>query len=220
LCHACVELLEVDGAAISVTHQGSSQGTFGSSGELSRRLDEFQFTFGEGPCIDSVRTGLPVLVPDLGDPRERRWPAYAGAVLEVGVRAVYALPTAFSSSPIGALDLYRRTPGPLSADALVGGLVAAELAALPLIEMLSKDMDWAAVADGSNTVLAPLDRVEVYQATGMIMAQLGVGPDEALLRLRASAFAQGRTASEVAWAVVERKLSFTEGDLGHDPDPS
>jgi hypothetical protein len=57
LCHACVELLGVDGAAVSLMYEGSSQGTFGSSGELSRRLDEFQFTFGEGPCLDAVRWG-------------------------------------------------------------------------------------------------------------------------------------------------------------------
>ena len=59
LCQACVELLEVDGAAVSLMHEGSSQGTFGSSGELSRRLDELQFTFGEGPCLDAVRWGRP-----------------------------------------------------------------------------------------------------------------------------------------------------------------
>jgi hypothetical protein len=47
LCQACVELLDVDGAAISLTLEGSSQGTFASSGGLSRQLDEFQFTFGE-----------------------------------------------------------------------------------------------------------------------------------------------------------------------------
>lgn len=51
LCHACVELLEVDGASVSLTYGGSTQGTFGSSGEASRRLDELQFTFGEGPCL-------------------------------------------------------------------------------------------------------------------------------------------------------------------------
>jgi hypothetical protein len=59
LCQACVVLLGVDGAAISVFHNGVSQGTFGSSGVLSRRLDEIQYTFGEGPCIDAVTSGRP-----------------------------------------------------------------------------------------------------------------------------------------------------------------
>ena len=55
LCHACVKLLDVDGAAVSLTHEGSSQGTFGSSSGLSRRLDEVQFTYGEGPCLEPAR---------------------------------------------------------------------------------------------------------------------------------------------------------------------
>jgi len=31
LCVACVEVLDVDGAAISMVHRGTSRGTFGSS---------------------------------------------------------------------------------------------------------------------------------------------------------------------------------------------
>lgn len=55
LCAACVDLLEVDGAAISLIDAGATQGTFGSSGALSRRLNELQFTFGEGPCLTRSR---------------------------------------------------------------------------------------------------------------------------------------------------------------------
>src|SRR5665213_2030925 len=65
LCHACVDLLDVDGAAISLMLEGSSQGTFGSSDGLSRQLDEFQFTFGEGPCMDAVRDGGPVFAANI-----------------------------------------------------------------------------------------------------------------------------------------------------------
>jgi hypothetical protein len=125
LCHACVRLLNVDGASISLMNDGTSQGTFGSSGALSKQLDELQFTFGVGPCIDSVRQGGPVLVNDLGDPGDQRWPVYAAAVVDLGVRAVYALPILVANSYVGALDLYRHTAGPLLGDSLVGGLLAA-----------------------------------------------------------------------------------------------
>ena len=54
LCRACVRLLEVDGASISVIDGVEMRGTFGSSGSLGRTLDELQFTFGEGPCLDAV----------------------------------------------------------------------------------------------------------------------------------------------------------------------
>jgi GAF domain-containing protein len=217
LCNACVELLGVDGASISVAYSGSDRGTFGSSSELSRRLDEFQFTFGEGPCLDSVRDAQPVLVPDFEDPGEQRWPAYAEAVLDAGVRAVYSLPVVMGDACVGALDLYRSTPGPLAENDLVGALLAAGLAARPLRSFLSAGLSLAAAEDdGSGVGLGSLQRVEVYQATGMIMGQLDIGPEEALLRLRAHAFARGLTASEAAWDVVERRLTLDD-DAPHDP---
>jgi hypothetical protein len=212
LCHACVELLDVDGAAISLMLTDTTQGTFGSSSELSRRLDELQFTFGEGPCMDAVGQSRPILVADLRDPQEQRWPAYAGAVLESGVRAVFAFPVEVASSYVGALDLFRNTPGPLTDAGLAGGLLAAELAALPLLDLMASDLDPAPSGDSEDESvldqLASLARVEVYQATGMLMGQLDVGPAEALVRLRAHAFANGLTASDVAWAIVERRLSL------------
>ena len=217
LCMACVAVLPVDGAALSITHDGSTQGTFGSSGELSRRLDELQFTFGEGPCLDSVRDRYPVLVADLQDPTESRWPAYSGAVLDLGIRAVYALPVAVDSTQGAALDLYRLSPGHLSSADLAGGLLAAELAAQPLFDLLAVKVDWAVAGDVANGWSAPpfLDRIEVYQATGMIMGQLGVGPTDALLRLRAHAFTQGLTATEVAWQIIERRLTLEPDGDGH-----
>jgi hypothetical protein len=218
LCEACVELLEVDGASISLVHAGASRGTFGSSGDLSRRLDEFQFTFGEGPCLDAVSDGRPVLVPDIGHEHEQRWPAFAEAVLNAGVQAVFALPTAIAGAHIGVLDLFRHTPGPLSTDDLTGGLLAAELAVLPLLDLIT-DVDWAVFGEGGDgwSQLASLEHVEVYQATGMIMGQLEVGPAEALVRLRAHAFSTDQTASEVAWDVLERRLSLKADDAWRSP---
>lgn len=208
LCQTCVELLDVDGAAISVIHDGASRGTFGSSGELSRRLDDYQFTFGEGPCLDSVRLQRPVFAPDLADPSDSRWPFFAGAVLAEGVAAVFALPITLAVRAVGALDLFCEAPRPLTPVALRGGLLAAELAASPLLDLLSGDLDVDRSGPGEDgwAQLASLERVEVYQATGMIMGALAIPSTEALLRLRAYAFAHGLTAQEVAVLVLERQL--------------
>ncbi|TFV78614.1 ANTAR domain-containing protein [Blastococcus sp. CT_GayMR19] len=219
LCTACVELLEVDGASVSLAHDGSTQGTFGSSGAMSRQLDELQFTFGEGPCLDAVRQGGPVLVADLDDPSEDRWPAFTGALLKSGVNAVFALPVTIASQQIGALDLFRRRRGQLSAAALTGGLLAAELAALPLLDLMGSDLEWDVAARGGDgwEQLASLSRVEVYQATGMLIGALDIGPAEALVRLRAYAFSHGMTAAETAWGIVEGRVSLEPGDwLGPD----
>ena len=57
LCATCVALFGIDGAAVSLIVDGSSSGTFGASSASSRRLDEYQFTYGEGPCLDAVSAG-------------------------------------------------------------------------------------------------------------------------------------------------------------------
>ena len=88
LCEACVDLLDVDGASISLIKDGGTQGTFGSSGDTSRALDELQFTYGQGPCIDAVASGRPVIAEDLDSPVEDRWPA----LTEVTVPAAHFVP--------------------------------------------------------------------------------------------------------------------------------
>ena len=212
LCRACVELLDVDSAAISIVDHGVTRGTFGSSGESSQMLDELQFTLGEGPLLHAVRQGLPVLVPDLTDPSERRWPAFSGAIIEMGVRAMFVFPFGISGSSNGALTLVRKSVGSLNELAVRGAKWAADLAFVPLRELVThiEDGEFPIFGGGNSPHLGSLERVEVYQATGMVMAQLDVDPIEALARIRAHAFAQNLTASQVAWSIIERLLIFDD----------
>lgn len=220
LCESCVDLLGVDGASISFIDGGATRGTFGSSGELSRTLDELQFTYGEGPCLDAVAERKAVLVPDLDDPGERRWPALAQAMLGHGVKAVFALPVTVASAPVGALDLFRTSSGPLDDEAMTAGVWAAGLAALPLLDLMVSDTDWQKAAEGQGSweQLASLERVEVYQATGMIVAALEVTPADALVRLRAHAISRGLTASQVAYQILDRRLVLEDDDWHESGD--
>lgn len=215
LCEACVELLDVDGASVSLVRGQATQGTFGSSGELSRVLDELQFTYGQGPCLDAVAQNRPVAAEDLDAPGENRWPALSEAVLGHGIRAVYALPVTVASAPIGALDLYRHSSGPLDGQTLIGGLWAARLAAVPLLDLMSADVDWQAAADEEDgwEQLASLERVEVYQATGVLIDAFGVTAADALALLRAHAISAGLTASAVAYRILDRRLVPVDREL-------
>lgn len=218
LCGACVTLLDVDGAALSMIYDGAISRSLGSSSGVSRDLDELQFTLGEGPCLDAVRSAAPVLIPDLNDPAMDRWPGFARAATQRGVQAVFALPVAVASLPIGALDLYRTRAGDLTDSVLAGGLIAAELAALPLLDLMGLDLH-AAVSDEDSDAwdqLSSLTRLEVYQAAGILIAQLGVSASEALVRLRAYAFTHNQTASEVALDIVEHRLRLPDDSTG-DP---
>jgi hypothetical protein len=210
LCEACVLLFDIDAAAISLVFDGASSGTLGSSGAPARMYDELQFTLGEGPCLDSVARRAPILVVDLADAADARWPAFGPAMLAHQIRGISALPVLVAGEYVGALDLFRKQPGGLVGEQFAGAIVAAELAAIPLLDLLDADLQ-AAVSDPKSdawTELNVLSRAEVSQATGMLVAQLEVEPAEALVRLRAYAYGNGRSATDVARDILDRQLKL------------
>lgn len=216
LCEACVRLFTIDAAAISLVFNGVNTGTLGASDERAREYDELQFTLGEGPCVDSVMQRRAVLVTDLGSAEfaaGSRWPAFCPAMLARGVRGIYAVPVLVAGQYVGALDMFRAAPGSLSEHDLTGALIAAELAELPLLDLIGDSPGNEADDPDSNewVDLGAVTRAEVSQATGMLVGQLDVTPAEALVRLRAHAFAAGRSASEVARDILEGRL-FLESD--------
>ena len=208
LCVACLPLLGVDAAAISLIDAGESRGTFGASDAAARLLDSLQFTAGEGPCLEAAHTMVPVLVPDLHAQDEPRWPAFKDAAERAGVRAVFAFPVRVGNIGLGALDLFRSVAGPLSTAQLSDALTVADGAAQILLDLVDDSSNATERADplAQWAQVASLSRIDVYQATGMIMAQLDLSPAAALVRLRAHAFANELTASEVAQLITSRHL--------------
>ena len=201
-------LFDIDAAAISLVFDGANSGTLGSSSHSAREYDELQFILGEGPCLDSITFRAPVLVADLADPDDIRWPAYGAAMLSYEIRSVFAMPVVVAGEHVGALDFFRAQAGRLSGEELTGAVAAAELASVPLMDLMAADLQAAADDPTSNAwaELSILSRAEVGQATGMLVAQLGVEPTEALVRLRAHAYATNRTATDVARDILDKRL--------------
>ena len=206
ICQLCVELIDVAGAGISVVTQTGNRGAVCATDEVAAMIEELQFSLGEGPCVDAVNAGRPVLIPDLAKPHAvdvSRWPAFMSAAADVGIRAVFAFPLAVGAVRVGALDLYRNQAGELSIEQLAGALLAADAAAIALLSMdVNADTFSGDAAEGADYHL------EVHRATGMVQEQLGVSTADALLRLRAKAFADDRPISEVAADVIARRLRF------------
>jgi len=181
---------------------------------VSERLEELQLTLGEGPGVDASADGAPVLVPDLdADDVAFRWPAFGPAARTAGAAAVFALPLQIGAISVGVMDLYRRRPGPLTAGQLGDALVFADTATVLLLDR----QDRAAAAAGGGTGPAgqprelALHRAEIDQATGMLTEQLGVGIEEAFVRLRAYAYAHDRRLADVASELVARTLRMGPG---------
>ncbi|MDX1893417.1 GAF and ANTAR domain-containing protein [Mycolicibacterium sp. 050158] len=210
ICQTCVALLDVPAAAISLVCDGANVATLGASGDLARTLDEVHFTVGEGPGLDAtVAHGSPMVVQDFADSHERRWPIYGQVMLDHHIRGVIALPVAIGGRSYGALELFLTTPQRMHGQRWAAAVLAADLAGALLLDLFEEDTRHAAdhahdepAWAGPHTAV----RAEVAQATGMVMAQLDISPAEALLRLRAHAYATGIPATEVAQAVVDRRL--------------
>ncbi len=193
-----------------------NQGSLGASDEVSRTIEELQFALGEGPCRDANRDQRPVLEPDLRAPAEARWPAFSPLVVEAGGRAVFAFPLRLGAARLGALDLYRDRPGRLTDEQHADALVLADVVTEAILLMQSAapaGLLAAALADEAD--LHPV----VHQATGMVAAQLEASVGEALVRLKAFAFGNGRALDEVAKDVLAGTLRFDRTGDGPDDEP-
>ncbi len=138
ICQLCSQLLGVTGAGISMVTATGNRGVVCATDEVSARIEELQFTLGEGVCVEAVTSGAPVMVADLHGPggaAAERWPAFMEGVAAAGVRAIFALPLRVGVVSVGALDLYRDVPGTLTADQLSAALTAADAAAAALLQL-------------------------------------------------------------------------------------
>ncbi len=210
LCRACVNLLpEVSGlsASIALPELGTSILLFASD-EVASLLAEAQFTLGEGPSVQALRLGHPVFATDLTRGLyTHRWPFFTAQAVHAGAEAVFSLPLAHPAGALGTLDLYRESVNGKSTR-LLGA--AAPLVAEVLALMVGALGDSS--ADLSEDAMWPgakRNAVDIHLATGMIMTQMGVNAQQALLVLRARAFAQDQTCTDVARGIVNRTMDIT-----------
>ena len=211
ICAAAVRTLPVNGAGLSLI--GGAHGhriLVHGTDAVARRLADLQLTLGVGPCMESVHSGGPVMVPDMDGQPDARWPGFIRPALEAGVRAMFAFPLQIGAVCLGAMDLHRDRTGGLVDEQLADALVFTDLATLTLLGAPLDDEGARSGEPEPGDWLAGADAV-VYQASGMVKVQLGVPIDQALLRLRAYAFLHDRTISAVARQIVARRLRL-------DPD--
>ncbi len=205
LCEVGAHVIGVTGAGVMLMSGGTPGGSLCSTDHVSTLIEDLQYTLGEGPCLDAYRQDQVVLESDLAHPAIRRWVAFTPPALEAGARAVFGFPLRVGTIRLGALNLYRDRPGPLSDDQHADALVMAGVAARWVL-----DVQAGAPPGGlARELESGADfRFAVHNAAGMMAVQLGVSVSEALIHLRAYAFSNDRLLDEVAQDVVDRRLRF------------
>jgi hypothetical protein len=197
---------EVRVAGASISTMGGILGTETVSASDSRiaRIDELQFDLGEGPCWDALASGRPVLEPDFAGAPRHVWPVFSPAARDQRIAALYAFPMIVGPFRIGAIDLYDDAPGDLD-EASYARTV--ELAATTGRSVLRRAIQRA--RPDTDDLFGPHSRRVIHQATGFVIAQLGVPVDEAELLIQASAFAENKPMREIAEEIVRRERRFT-----------
>ncbi len=207
LCELCVDTAGVTGVTLGIIST-ENRSTVCATDEVSDRLEDLQLTYSEGPSVDAVRDGVAVLVPDLSDESDSRWPWYAPAALDAGARAVFVFPVQVGAIRLGSLALYRVRSGALTLDQARDARTLADAAAVLLSVGTGADTAEAfvwAMDDRSRF------RAEVHQAVGATMVDTGVGAKQAFALLRAHAFATGRPIADVAADVMAKRLRLEPG---------
>ena len=112
LVERIVDILDVTGAGVTLISTGSAPHYIAASDDAALRFERLQTSLREGPCLAAFESGTAVVVSDLRT--DKRFPIFGPAALAAGLAAVFTFPLRHGESPrLGALDLYRNTPGDL-----------------------------------------------------------------------------------------------------------
>ncbi|GAA2313524.1 ANTAR domain-containing protein [Streptomyces kunmingensis] len=195
---ASAQALGLGGIAVSL-----GQELVWFSDDTSARLEDLQFVLGQGPSQLFKDEPGTREVPDLGKVLAQQWPQFTAEAEELGIAALFVWPVHIGAAQIGTMTGYRRTTGPLSAEQSAQGWLVADALAQ---QVLSRWPAGDECAPSSVAGTVGLHRAEVHQATGVLSEKLGVPLAEALDRLRAQAYASGRSLSDTAHAIIEREL--------------
>jgi hypothetical protein len=205
LCQVCADVAGVTGAGIMLMTGDVARGSVCSTNTVSALMEQLQYDLGEGPCVDAYHQDRPVLEPDLANPDAPRWMAFTGPAVDAGAKAVFGFPLQVGAVRLGALNLYNDKAGNLTDDQYIDALIMADVAAQALLLLQANappDMVAAELEASANF------QYVVHQASGMVAAQLEVPVGQAVVRLRAHAFGNNRSLTEVARDVVQRRLRF------------
>ncbi len=205
LCEVSTRVVGVSGSGVMLMSGDVPRGSLCTTNAVSAAIEELQYTFGEGPCVDAYQHDQVVVEPDLANPRTARWLAFTPKAVQAGARAVFGFPLRVGAVRLGALNLYRDGPGSLTDYQHTDALVMADVVARWVLDVQA-DAPPGALA--GELELGGEFYFVVHNAAGAVSAQLGCSITEAMVRLRAYAYSSDRMLRDVAADVVARTLRF------------
>lgn len=179
----------------------------GSSSPRMHNLELFEMQSTEGPCVEVLRTGDPILNTTIAG--DARWPRFAARARAAGYEMVHALPMRHNGQIIGVVNIFGDQAVPLTRTHVRAVQALADLASFALLKTRALDE----ATNLSDQLRQALDsRVIIEQAKGMVSERLGLDLDGAFTRLRDYSRNTNTRLTEVASGVVDRRLSIDQLD--------
>ncbi|MEU4232045.1 GAF and ANTAR domain-containing protein [Nonomuraea sp. NPDC026600] len=200
-------------AGVTLRQDGRVQ-TVASSAAHVRVFDEIQYRGGQGPCLDAMATGEPVLATDLAT--ETRWSDYPPRMLAHGVRSVHSEPLRVEGVWLGALNLYSRRPGALVHEARRAARLTAEHIGL-LLDAALRSARQIELATQLREALGT--RAIIDQALGILMGEHHWTAHDAFDLLRQISQQQNRKVREVSSDLIQSVSGHPPESLHFDDPP-
>ncbi|MFP3465342.1 ANTAR domain-containing protein [Leifsonia sp. SIMBA_070] len=197
-------LLGATASGVMLADENGELDVIASTSEASRLVEMMQLSAYAGPCIESFTTGVVVSVPDISLTPDR-WRAFRERALEQGFESMDAIPMRLREQTIGTLNLFRTGTGDLPEDDMVAAQAFADVATIGILHQRS-----LAESDAVRQQLqfALNSRIIIEQAKGVVAQTRSVPIDGAFELIRAYARRNRIGISDVASAIVERRLTL------------
>lgn len=200
LTERCVDLLEVDAVGILLADQRGALTLAAASTDHARMLELFQLQDEEGPCLDCYHTGQPVACADLTQ-EPQRWPRFTEAAREQGFAAVHAVPMRLRDQVIGALNLFRTSPGPIPAEVVELAQSFANVATISILQFRALRHSEVLTEHLQSALNS---RVIIEQAKGVLAERLQISVADAFSLMRTYARNGNQLLLDVAEQVIAR----------------
>ncbi|HUG07351.1 MAG TPA: ANTAR domain-containing protein [Acidimicrobiia bacterium] len=193
----CARLLDVSDTTISFVG-ASDQRILCASSDDAHTLNEWEFTLQEGPCFDAGVTstsGTAETAPSNTNP----WPRLSAKAQAIGYQSIAGVALRAGGATFATLNFHNRH-GTITPETLAHAEdLAVELGSLVV----------GSLRQQPPFLDQPAEHDTFHQATGMVMAQMGIDAGSAAEVLRAHALSQDRLLMDIASEVVARTLTFS-----------
>jgi len=193
-------------------HRRKRTATIGGSSGRAVMIDRIEQSLGDGPCIEALETGVPVLLGDVSS--DRRWPEYRSALSAAGIASALGLPMKLDEGAGAVLDVFSPTAGLFDEQTVADGKRFAEMAGKALrlaVRIATSDQR-------AENMRAAMDtRTAIDLACGIIMAENKCGKDRAFEILRSASNTRNQKLNELAESLVNR-FSSPEDAKAHFED--